>query len=600
MASRKTAKIDPKKTLWDLSELAKGKDDPKIERNFKAYEKGAEAYAAKYRGRIAKLDADEMLTALKEMEKLSLKVWDAMVFAHLEFATKANDPAWGAFMQSVNERLTAANTRLEFFRVEWTKVGSGKAKKLASDPKLARYRHFLEHTHEYKPHTLSEGEEILASKLGQVGQSAWARYYSTVLSDIEYKFRGKSVTESEITGFITDPDRSKRKDASTARIKGLKANAKPLTFAFNMVLAGKMINDDIHSFDHWVQSRNMSNEIPDKVVDALVSAMRGRKDILQRYYRLKRKLLGVSKLMSYDTFAPLPHEKSGKMEFDKAATMVREIFHETRPSFGKVADAMFDEKHVDAPPYKGKRGGAFCMPNMNGTPYVLLNWTGKMRDTATLAHEFGHAVHMDLSRKRGPMGETESLVMAEVASVFMETLLYNKLLGETKNPTERLTLLRQIIEDGIATTFRQLQFNRFEDSVHNARRETGELTTAQISEHFRASEKDFFGTAMTPHAGAENFWMYVQHFVSVPGYVYAYCASYLIVLALYKRFLDEGKSFLPNYEKMLAAGGSRKPADLLGELGVDWTDPAFWLGGLEVFEDYVKQFEATAKELKLV
>jgi len=384
----KSAKLDVKKTLWDLSELAKGKDDPKIEKNFKAYEKGAEDFAAKHRGRVAKLDADGMLAALEELERLDLKVWDIMVFAQLEFATKSNDPAWGAFMQGVQERLTKASTKLEFFKVEWTKVASANARKLAADPKLARYRHFLEHTHEYKPHTLSEAEEVLSSKLGQVGQSAWSRYYSTVLSDIEYRFRGRTVTESEITGFITDPDRSKRRDASAARIKGLTANAKPLTFAFNMVLAGKMIGDDIRGYEHWVQSRNKSNEIPDKVVDALVAAMLERKDILQRYYRMKAKLLGVKPLMSYDTFAPLPHEKSGTMDFDKAATMVRDIFHETRPSFGKVAAAMFSLNHVDAPPRKGKRGGAFCMPNMNGYPYVLLNWTGKMRDTATLAHEF--------------------------------------------------------------------------------------------------------------------------------------------------------------------------------------------------------------------
>jgi len=600
MARAKTAKIDPKKTLWDLSELAKGKDDPKIERNFKAFEKGAKAFADKYRGKVAKLGPAAMLTALKELEKIDLKAWDIMVFAHLEHATKANDPEWGAFMQSVQERLTQAGTQLEFFKVEWTRVAGTKAKKLAADPKLARYRHFLEHAHSYKKHTLSEAEEIVASKMGQVGQGAWSRYYSTVLSDIEYKFRGKTVTESEITGFITDPDRTKRRDASAARIKGLTAHAKPLTFAFNMVLAGKMVSDDIRHYDHWVQSRNKSNEIPDSVVDALVAAMGERKDILQRYYRLKKKLLGVSKLMSYDTFAPLPTEKAGKMKFEDAVEMVRGIFHETRPSFGKVADAMFEKHHVDAPPYKGKRGGAFCMPNMSGTPYVLLNWTGKMRDTATLAHEFGHAVHMDLSRKRGPMGEVDSLVMAEVASVFMETVLYNRLLGRAKNPKERLTLLRQIIEDGIATTYRQLQFNRFEDSVHNARRETGELTTDQINKHFRASEKGFFGKAMTPHKGAENFWMYVQHFVAVPGYVYAYCASYLVVLALYKRYLDEGAPFLAKYEKMLAAGGSQSPAELLGALAVDWTDPAFWLGGLEVFENYVDQFEATAKELKLV
>ncbi|MDP6418227.1 MAG: M3 family metallopeptidase, partial [Candidatus Krumholzibacteria bacterium] len=502
MAVAKKKKADFRKINWDLSELYSGKDDPKIEKDFRTYERAAERFAGEYRGKVGKLDLAGMVGLLKKYEKIQMSVWGLMIYAHLEFATKSNDPEWGAFMQMVQERFTRASSQLAFLQVEWTRVPAARAKKIASDPQVARYRHFLEHSMSFRKHTLSEKEEILSSKYEQIGQSAWSRYYGTVLSDIEYRFRSKAITESELTALFSDPDRSKRRDASTARIKALKTQAKPLTFAFNMILAGEMISDEARNYEHWVQGRNKSNEIPDEVVDALVSSMLDRKDILQRYYRLKKKLLGVPSIMSYDTFAPLPTEKAGRIKYEDAVEMVQEVFQETRKSFGKIADQMFDQIHVDVPPYKGKRGGAFCMPNMGGLPYVLLNWTGKMRDVATLAHEFGHAVHMELSRKRGPLSDVQSLVMAEVASVFMETILYQKLLGQTKSARERLSLLRQVIEDGFATTFRQLQFNRFEDLVHNYRREKGELATGKVSELFLDAQTQFFGKSMTPHKGS--------------------------------------------------------------------------------------------------
>ena len=188
--------------------------------------------------------------------------------------------------------------------------------------------------------------------------------------------------------------------------------------------------------------------------------------------------------MSYDLYAPLPGATQPKADYPEAAKTVKQLFADTRPSFGRIAEQMFAKQHVDVPPYQGKRSGAFCMPNMHGIPYVLLNWTGKRRDISTLAHEFGHAVHMELSRKQGPLGAVESLVMAEVASVFMETLLKQQILAETKSPRQRLHMLAGIIEDGFATTFRQLQFNRFEHAVHNKRREgrvhNGDLTRRRL------------------------------------------------------------------------------------------------------------------------
>jgi oligoendopeptidase F len=585
---------------WKLGELYTGPKDPKLERDFKALERGAKAFAKSYHGKVAKLDIPSLAKALAERERLERFVYRILIYANLEFATKSTDPVWGGFQQSLHERCTKATVPLEFFKVEWTKLSATKAGKAAADPRLARYRHYLEQARAFKPHTLSESEEVLVSRLGPVGPRSWVRYYNTVLADIEYKFKGKAITASELTGKVQDPDREVRKLASEVRSEGLLGAAKPLTFAFNMVLAGAQVGDEVRSYDHWVQHRNMDNEIPDKVVDALVAAVTGRIDLYQRYWRLKSKLMGLRSLMSYDIYAPLPGARQPKADYAEAAKTVKQLFADTRPSFGKIAEQMFAKQHVDVPPYQGKRSGAFCMPNMHGIPYVLLNWTGKRRDVSTLAHEFGHAVHMELSRKQGPLGAVESLVMAEVASVFMETLLKQQILAETKSPRQRLHMLAGIIEDGFATTFRQLQFNRFENAVHNKRREGRELSTEEISGLYREVEGQFFGNTMKPAKDAEAFWMAITHFVNVPGYVYAYCASYLIVLALYKRYLEEGKPFLAKYEKMLAAGGSQAPGELLAEMGVDWTDPNFWAGGLEVFEGYIDQLDTAAKELKLV
>jgi len=586
--------------LWNLSELYSGKNDPKIEKDLRALERACKRFAADYRGRVGFLNADGMKRALADREKIEKITYRLFIHAQLQFATKSNDPAWGAFQQMIQERHTKASVHLEFFQVEWTQVPDARAAELAAHPDLARYRHYLEHLRLHAPHTLTEPEEVLASKLSQVGGSAWVRYYNSVLADISYLFRGKKLTSAELTAKFQDPDRSVRRDAHKARAEALVANRKPLTYAFNMVLADSMVGDEIRHYNHWVQRRNLANEIPDKVVDALVKAVHGRADILRRYLRLKRRLLKVPALMSYDVWAPLPGARTPKADYQHARQQVRTLFAETRPSFGRVAASLFDKRHVDVPPYPGKRAGAFCMPNMQGLPYVLMNWTGKLRDTATLAHEFGHAVHMELSRDKGPLGAVESLVMAEVASVFMETLLYQRLLAETPSPRARLDLLRQIIEDGFATTFRQMQFNRFEAAVHNHRREKGELTHADLAAHFTECDKAFYGDAVKAAPGADNFWMYITHFVNVPGYVYAYCASYLVVLALYKRYMEVGPSFLDGYEAMLAAGGSRTPEELLADLGVDWSKATFWKGGLAVLEGYVDQFESTAKELKLI
>ncbi len=591
---------DVKKTIWDLSELYSGRDDPAVESDLARFGKQCRRLAERYRGQVSKLDARALRELMADLEAINKRAYRLMAYAHLEFSTKSNNPEWGAFVQSVQERVSKSRADLEFFASEWTRVSEPRAVKLIRAPELSRYRHFLESTRKLRQHTLTELEEALCTRLDVVASSGWRRYYNTVLSDIDFRYRGKRATLAGLAGLFYDPDREVRREASESRTEGLLRHEKPLTFAFNMVLAAKMIDDDVRSFEHWAQRRNLDNEIPDDVVGAMVKAVLERTDIIQRYMRLKAKLLGVDPLMSYDVYAPLPGVRPARAHYGKSVEMVAELFAETRPAFGRIAREMFRRNHVDAPTYRGKRSGAFCTPNYVGLPYVLLNWTGKMRDAGTLAHEFGHAVHMELSRKRGPMGATRSLVMGEVASVFMQTLLHERLLKGTRNARARLDLLRQIIEEAFATTFRQIQLHLFETAAHEHRRAKGELSREKLGKLLRVAEKRLFGDTVKPHKGTENFWMYVTHFVNYPAYVYAYCASFLIVLAIYRRYQEVGPKFLVAYEKTLAAGGSRSPSELLGELGVDWSRPAVWQQGLEVLAAYVDRFESTADQLGLL
>ncbi len=597
-AAKKTTST--KKIRWDLSELYSGRDDPKIDRDLKRLASKGRRFAKRYQGEMSSLDAAGMKSLLREMEAIQLIADQVILFAYLKFTIKSNDSEWSAFLQSCQERITEGMAQTEFVAVEWSRLSDAKARRLLKAPELARYRHFLERARQHKSYMLSVAEEMLATRLDPVGASGWRRYFHSVLSNIEFTHRGKRVTQPELVALMSNEDREIRHDAVVARAKGLDANRKPLTFAFNMLLGAKKLDDELRDYEHWIRRRNIDNEFPDDAVEALVKAVVERTDILRRYLKLKKALLGVDPFMSYDLYAPIPQVKKPKMNYAKSVEMILDTFEKTRPAFGEITRDVLAGRHVDLPPDKGKRGGAYCAPNRKGLPFVFMNWTGEMRDVTTLAHELGHAVHMALSKKHGPLGASRSLVMSEVASVFMETLIAERLFAESKSRRQRLEMLRQIIEAGFVTTYRQIQFHLVESASHERRREQGELSYEDLGRIYVEAERKIYGSIMKSQRGSENFWMAITHFVDRPGYVYAYCASYLVVLALYARYLEVGPSFLAKYEKVLAAGGTQSPQDLLGGLGVDWSRPDFWSKGLEVLGTYVDRFEATAKEMKLI
>ncbi|HLW96404.1 MAG TPA: M3 family oligoendopeptidase, partial [Solirubrobacteraceae bacterium] len=339
------------------------------------------------------------------------------------------------------------------------------------------------------------------------------------------------------------------------------------------------------------------NEASDESVAALIAAVKGRYELARRWYRLKAKLLGIERLADYDRMAPL---ETDEVEFDwaQAREMVLDAYGAFSPDLAGVAQRFFEQPWIDAPPSKGKRGGAFCaytVPSVH--PYVLLNFTNRRNDVLTLAHELGHGVHAALAADQGVFHQSTPLTLAETASVFGEALTFARLLDASPTPAARLSLLAEDIEGSIATVFRQVAMNQFEQLVHTERREQGELSIERFGELWFQTQTELLGDSVDVTDNYRCWWSYVPHFINTPGYVYAYAYGQLLAMSVYERYLQEGAGFEQRYLELLSAGGSMSPEDLGEIVGVDLRDPAFWDRGLDLLERRQEAAEAAAAEL---
>jgi oligoendopeptidase F len=337
---------------------------------------------------------------------------------------------------------------------------------------------------------------------------------------------------------------------------------------------------------------NLGNELENKTVETLIEATVKRYDIPTRYYKVKKDILDLDELIDYDRYAPLPHLPDTKISWDECRAMVLKAFGEFSPRMAEIAGYFFDKGWIHAPVQEGKRGGAFahpCIPEVH--PYVLINYTGNLRDVSTVAHELGHGVHQYLAAEQGYYNSNTPLVLAETASVFAELLVFNSQLDLLKDQEERKAFICQKLESIFATVFRQVSMNRFEDKVHNARREQGELKTEEITDLWLSTQRQMFGDSVTLSEDYGIWWSYIPHFLHTPGYVYSYAFGELLVLALYALYKKDGKGFVPKYMDLLTAGGIQTPYELLESFGVDPDDPQFWNSGLQIIDEMLQLVE---------
>jgi oligoendopeptidase F len=581
---------------WDLSHLLDGRED--AEAAVADLLDRASAVAdelAGLRGTIPAIGADALVEAMGRFADLEELVGRAGAYASLRFATDTTEASRGALLQKVQERATALNTKLIFFDLEWAALEDERAAALLADERLDFCRHHLASARRYRDYLLSEPEEKILSEKSVTGRSAWSRLYAEQQSTIAVKLDdGREATLEEGLSRLSSPDRAVRAAAAAAVTEGLKPGLRTRAFIFNTLLADKATDDRLRGYETWISSRNLSNEAGDESVAALVEAVRKRNDIPQRWYALKARLLGLDRIADYDRMASVADSEE-EIGWDQARDIVLDAYASFSEEMATSARRFFDERWIDAPPRPGKRGGAFCsytVPSVH--PYVFLNWTGRRRDVMTLAHELGHGLHAYLARSQGVFHQTTPLTVAETASVFGETVTFGRVLESVTDPGDRLALLATNIEDAIATIFRQTAMNRFEELVHTERRGAGELSVDRFGELWAESQSEMLGDAVEITEGYRTWWSYIPHFISTPGYVYAYAYGQLLALSVYRQYEEQGSDFVPRYLHMLASGGSMAPEDLGRIVGCDLADPHFWDGGLDLVEKQLEAAETAA------
>ncbi len=573
-------------------------DGPAVEALLDEATRLAERFAADLEGKVAELDGPGLRDAMERLAAISELAGRALNYAHLRFAADTEDPAIGAMLQRSSERATQIQTRLLFFDLEWVAVDDERAEELLATEGMEFCRHHLRMERRYRPHLLSAPEERIVTELSLTGRGAWSRLFDELTSAIRVELPDaeEPVPLDVALSGLFDPDRERRRTVAEAVTAALEPGLRTRTYAFNTLLQEKATMDRLRSYPHWLATRNLSNEASDESVRALVEAVRGRNELARRWYRTKAKLLGIDRLADYDRMAVVGADEE-KIEWEDGRRIVLETFESVSPRMSEVAGRFFDG-WIDVPPRPSKRGGAFSASTVPSVhPYVMLNWTGRRRDVTTLAHELGHGIHQYLAREQGVFHQSTPLTVAETASVFAEELVFGRLLEEADDPRSRLNLLAESIEGQIATVFRQIAMNAFEDRVHNARREEGELSVERFGELWAESQTEMLGDSVEVTDGYRSWWSYVPHFIGTPGYVYAYAYGQLLALSVYRLYVERGEEIIPGYLEMLACGGSRSPEELGRLVGVDLADPAFWDRGLDLVAEQLDAAEAAAEQV---
>ncbi len=597
MSTLATDPTDPEleQAAWDLEPLLDGEGEAGVERRMQEALTRAQAFAERYAGRLGELDGAGLAQAMHQLAEIYELLGRAGTYAGLRFSTDTANPAHGALLQLVQERETAIETTLLFFELEWAALPQERAEELLADPGLDFCRHHLRNVRRYREHLLSEPEEKILAEKSLTGASAWTRLFEELTSAIEVELDSERVALDVALSRLALPDREVRRTAAEAVTAALAPGLRTRAYVLNTLLVDKSVDDRLRRYPNWLAARNLANEASDESVAALIEAVRGRYELARRWYRLKAGLLGIERLADYDRMAAVTQDEVS-FTYAQARELVLDCYSSFSPELGALAGRFFAERWIDAPVRPAKRGGAFCASAVpSAHPYVLLNYTARRRDVLTLAHELGHGVHFALAARQGVFHQGTPLTLAETASVFGETVVFGRLLAQDTTPSSRLALLAEHLEDIIATVFRQVAMNRFEELVHTGRREQGELSVERIGELWAQSQAELLGDSVEITEGYRSWWSYIPHFINTPGYVYAYAYGQLLALSVYERYEQQGPDFVPRYLELLAAGGSRGPEELGEIVGVDLTDPGFWDAGLALVERQLELAETAAR-----
>ncbi len=588
---------------WDLSDLYSGCSDPKIKSDLDNLRNLAENFSSRYQGNIKDdISPAALKEALLELEHIYLLLTKVQNFAFLLVSADTSNESYNALLDEVETKGTEIKNLLLFFEIDIYGISENKLQSLLSSGELKEFKHYLGLILKQKPFHLSLAEEKILNEKAETSGEAIKNLFQKLVTEIEGEIEEEGkIVKKDVTALVDclhSHKRDVRKMAADELTSVFKANGRQFTDFINYLIRDKAKEDKIRSYNYPEEARHLSNEISKEAVDALESAVEENYDLAERYYELKKKVMGISDLYDYDRYAPFDDTKK-IYNFEEAKKIVLEAYHEFSPKISSLASDFFEKKWIDAVLKKGKRGGAYCMgvtPDVH--PYVFLNFSGSPREISTLAHELGHGIHYLLASGNNLFDYSTPLITAETASVFGEMLVFESLKNKAEDNREKLFLIMHKIEDTIATVFRQMAMFKFEKRIHYAYKKSGRLFMADLNKWWNEEHQAVFGRSLTLREEHEYWWMYVSHIFEMPFYVYAYAFGELLTLSLYARHKKREAEFPEKFINFLSSGGSRSPEDLLAAFNISLADKEFWKAGCVLIGELIREAEKLYLEAK--
>ncbi len=586
------AATEYRETTWNLDELLPDGSERTLRARFDEIRDAVERFERHRDDLHAGLERSRLVETLEEYERIVERAWVLSGYASLSFSADTQSRRNLNLRSRVHDFLIGVFNRILFFSLWWRSLSEAEARRLLPDgDDHADHRHYLEELRRFAPYTLDERSEQLINLKDANGIDGLTTVYSMLTNRLEFEIEVegevRTLTRDGLMRYAYSPDPDLRAAAYQELYSVYGREAAVLGQIYvHRARDWWSENVDLRGISGPIGVRNLANDVPDRAVDTLLEVCRENRSVFQDYFRRKAEWLGLDRLRRYDIYAPVGGSEK-EVPYAEAVRTVLETFHRFHPRFAELAERVFAEGHIDSEVRSGKRGGAMCatiLPEL--TPWVLVNYTGRPRDVATLAHELGHAVHSMLAAEHTTLTQQPSLPLAETASVFGEILVTERLLEQEDDPLARRELLVKSVDDVYATVLRQTYFVLFERDAHEAIRAGRSLE--DLEEMYLENLAEQFGDALDVADEFRYEWLSIPHIYQSPFYCYAYAFGQLLVLSLFRRYQQEQESFKPVYMRLLAHGGSARPEDVLAEAGVDMTDPAFWRGGFQVVREMVE------------
>ncbi len=568
---------------WDLSKIRP--------QDVKSSLANLQQQAKKLEQRRAVLHNDisppRFLSLLREFEQFKAIASKLGCYVYLRSAENSADQQANADISFVENELAKIGNRLLFFSLWFKGLPNGKAKELIGAS--GKYHYYLEHIRKTRQFTLKENEEKIINIKDVTGAGALTSVYNILTSQYIFDFAGKQLTQEELTTKVRHPSPKVREQAYRSLFAPYRKHKDVLGEIYkNIVNDWREEHVGLRGYKSPVSVRNIGNDLPEEAVQALLKVCEKNEHVFQRFFELKRKRLGLRRLRRFDIYAPWNGEKEQKIPYDTALRMVLDSYRHFSPCFAQAAESIIQAGHIHSRVVKNKQSGAFCCGVTKGLPpFVLLSYTGQLRDVCTIAHELGHGVHHVLASGQTEFTQQACLPLSETASIFGEMLLTENI--QKKDPAKAKELLFYKLDDLYASIIRQAGFVRFELKAHEMMKEG--KTIEEMSKVYLMDLRKQLGPKIEVDDIFAYEWTYVPHIFHTPFYCYAYAFGNLLVLALWERYQKEGQPFAEKIIAMLAKGGSESSEEITKALGVDIRSEQFWQQGFEAVERMIKEIE---------